>query len=76
MLPNPITPTIGAISGAMVDASGITGTMSGISAEEIRKQNEAREILQTGDFDRAKQLIAGGSGVFTQAISGMSGFLL
>ena len=76
VLPNPITPTIGAISGAMVDASGITGTMSGISAEEIRKQNEAREILQTGDFDRAKQLIAGGSGVFTQAITGMSGFLL
>ena len=76
VLPNPITPTIGAISGAMVDASGITGTMSGISAEEIRKQNAAREALQTGDYSTAKELIAAGGGVFTQAISGMSGFLL
>ena len=76
VLPNPITPTIGAISGAMVDASGITGTMSGISAEEIRKQNAAREALQTSDYTTAKEMIATGGGVFTQAISGMSGFLL
>ena len=56
--------------------SGLTGTMSGISAEEIRKQNAAREALQTNDFSTAKELIAAGGGVYTQAISGMSGFLL
>ena len=68
--------TIGGIMGAGVDMSGLTGTMSGISAEEIRKQNEAREAIQTGEFDRAKQLMAGGSGIFAQSISGISGFLL
>ena len=68
--------TIGGIMGAGVDMSGLTGTMSGISAEEIRKQNEAREAIQTGDFDLAKQLMAGGSGIFAQSISGISGFLL
>ena len=36
--------------GAGVDMSGLTGTMSGISAEEIRKQNAAREAIQTGDY--------------------------
>ena len=32
--------TIGGIMGAGVDMSGLTGTMSGISAEEIRKQDQ------------------------------------
>ena len=68
--------TIGGIMGAGVDMSGLTGTMSGISAEEIRKQNEAREAIQTGDFNKAKELMAGGSGIFSQSISGISGFLL
>ena len=67
---------IGGTAGAMIDMSGLTGTMSGISAEEIRKQNAAREALQTNDFSTAKELIAAGGGVYTQAISGMSGFLL
>ena len=68
--------TIGGIMGAGVDMSGLTGTMSGISAEEIRKQNAAREAIQTNDYDTAQQLIAGGSGIFAQSISGISGFLL
>ena len=68
--------TIGGIMGAGVDMSGLTGTMSGISAEEIRKQDAAREAIQTGDYDLAKQLMAGGSGIFAQSISGISGFLL
>ncbi len=68
--------TIGAITGAAVDMSGLTGTASGISAEEIRAQNEAREAIQKGDYDLARNLMAGGSGVFTQSISKISGFLL
>ena len=68
--------TIGGIMGAGVDMSGLTGTMSGISAEEIRKQDAAREAIQTGDYNTAKELMAGGSGIFAQSISGISGFLL
>ena len=67
---------IGGTAGALVDMSGITGTASGISGEEIRKQNAAREAIQKNDFSTAKELIAAGGGVYTQAISGMSGFLL
>jgi len=67
---------LGGTAGALIDMSGLTGTASGISAEEIRKQNAAREALQTNDFSTAKELIAAGGGVYTQAISGMSGFLL
>ena len=69
-------PVAGGVAGAMVDMSGLTGTVSGISAEEIRKQNAAREALQTSDYSTAKEIIAAGGGVFTQAITGMSGFLL
>ena len=67
---------LGGVMGAGVDASGLTGTMSGISAEEIRKQDAAREAIQTGDYATAKELMAGGSGVFAQSISSISGFLL
>ena len=67
---------IGGTTGALIDMSGLTGTASGISAEEIRKQNAAREAIQKNDFSTAKELIAAGGGVYTQAISGMSGFLL
>ena len=67
---------LGGTAGAIIDMSGITGTASGISAEEIRKQNAAREAIQKNDFSTAKELIAAGGGVYTQAISGMSGFLL
>ena len=66
----------GAMVGAGVDASGLTGTMSGISPEEIRKQNAAREGLQFGDYDLTTEMQAAGSGMFTQALSGMAGFLL
>ena len=52
-------PIAGAVTGAMGDASGLTGTSSGISAEEIRKQNAAREAIQTGDYATAKELMAG-----------------
>ena len=76
MAPGGAGATIGGITGAAVDMSGLTGTASGISAEEIRKQNAAREAIQTGDYDLAKQLMAGGSGIFSQSISGISGFLL
>ena len=76
MVNGPTGATIGGITGAMVDASGLTGTTSGISAEEIRMQNEAREAIQTGDYSLAKELMAGGSGVFAQSISSISGFLL
>ena len=67
---------LGAGIGAAVDMSGLTGTASGISAEEIRIQNEAREAIQTGDYSLAKELMAGGSGMMAQSISGISGFLL
>ena len=67
---------IGGVSGAFVDASGVTGTFSGMSAEQIREQNAAREALQTNDFAKAKELMATGSGVFSQSISSLSGFLL
>ena len=67
---------IGLGAGMAVDMSGLTGTMSGISAEEIRQQNEAREAIQKGDYSTARELMAGGSGVFTQSLSSISGFLL
>ena len=76
MVNGPTGATIGGITGAMVDASGLTGTTSGISAEEIRMQNEAREAIQTGDYSLAKELMAGGSGMMAQSISSISGFLL
>ena len=72
----PAGASIGLGAGMAIDASGLTGTMSGISAEEIRKQNAAREAIQTGDYSTAKELMAGGSGVFAQSISSISGFLL
>ena len=66
----------GGVAGAMVDMSGLTGTASGISAEEIRMQDAAREAIQTGDYSTARELMAGGSGIFSQSISKVSGFLL